>query len=88
MPLEENIATYSHFISEADKMKLAYICLMRYSEMMDPIVDGMSALVVTFQSLDKLRTRRSSCDETRRVGYLLASHQELWQMGELGVHCR
>ncbi|KAF9040265.1 FMN-linked oxidoreductase [Hymenopellis radicata] len=40
MPLEETVKTYSHFITEADKMKLAYICLVRYSKTFDPVIDG------------------------------------------------
>lgn len=40
MPLEETIETFSHLITEADKMKLGYICLVRYAEAMDPVLDG------------------------------------------------
>ncbi len=40
MPVEETLATYSHFIAEADKFKLAYIVVQRYSEFLDPIIDG------------------------------------------------
>ncbi|KIJ70381.1 hypothetical protein HYDPIDRAFT_172213 [Hydnomerulius pinastri MD-312] len=40
MPLEENIATFKHFISAADDMDLAYIALVRYFAPFDPIIDG------------------------------------------------
>ncbi|GAW02943.1 FMN-linked oxidoreductase [Lentinula edodes] len=40
MPLEETIATFTHFITEADKLGIAYIDLMRYVEMLDPVIDG------------------------------------------------
>jgi len=35
MPLEETVETYSYFISEADKLGLAYICLVRYVANLD-----------------------------------------------------
>lgn len=44
MPLDETIATFGHLISEADKLKLAYICLVRYSAFTDIVIDGMSFL--------------------------------------------
>ncbi|KIK59821.1 hypothetical protein GYMLUDRAFT_44285 [Collybiopsis luxurians FD-317 M1] len=40
MPLEETIETYSYFISEADKLGIAYISLVRYLDMFDPVIDG------------------------------------------------
>ncbi|KAE9400767.1 FMN-linked oxidoreductase [Gymnopus androsaceus JB14] len=40
MPLEETIETYSYFISEADKLEIAYIDLVRYADMLDPVIDG------------------------------------------------
>ncbi|KAF9263621.1 FMN-linked oxidoreductase [Marasmius fiardii PR-910] len=40
MPLEETLGTYRYFISEVDKLKLAYICLVRYSDVTDPVIDG------------------------------------------------
>lgn len=42
MPLQETLDTFSYFITEADKLKLAYIVLVRYSEDMDPEFDGAS----------------------------------------------
>jgi len=41
MPLEETIETYSYFISEADKLGIAFIELVRYVDMLDPVFDGM-----------------------------------------------
>ncbi|KIY69215.1 FMN-linked oxidoreductase [Cylindrobasidium torrendii FP15055 ss-10] len=40
MPLEETLETFSYFITEADKLKLAYIVLARYGEAIDPVFDG------------------------------------------------
>lgn len=40
MPLEETLETFSYFITEADKLRLAYIALARYGEFGDPIIDG------------------------------------------------
>ncbi|KAJ3756820.1 hypothetical protein EV360DRAFT_71668 [Lentinula raphanica] len=40
MPLEETLETFSYFISEADKLGIAYIDLMRYAEVLDPVFDG------------------------------------------------
>lgn len=36
MPLEEDIATFKYYITELDKMGIAYIQLVRYLEVMDP----------------------------------------------------
>lgn len=47
MPLEETIATFTHFITEADKLGIVYVDLMRYSEMLDPVIDG------TYHDTDK-----------------------------------
>ncbi|CAA7264372.1 unnamed protein product [Cyclocybe aegerita] len=41
MPLEETLETYSYFISEADKLNLAYICLMRYGPKMQFEYEGV-----------------------------------------------
>ncbi|KAE9390771.1 flavo protein NADH-dependent oxidoreductase [Gymnopus androsaceus JB14] len=40
MPLDETLETYSYFISEADKLGIVYIDLVRYSDALDPILDG------------------------------------------------
>jgi 2,4-dienoyl-CoA reductase-like NADH-dependent reductase (Old Yellow Enzyme family) len=40
MPLEETLATFSYFITEADKLNLAYICLARHLPMFDPTNRG------------------------------------------------
>uniref|UniRef100_A0A0W0GEA9 NADH:flavin oxidoreductase/NADH oxidase N-terminal domain-containing protein n=1 Tax=Moniliophthora roreri TaxID=221103 RepID=A0A0W0GEA9_MONRR len=40
MTLEDTLETFRYFISEADKLNLAYIDLVRYVEMMDPVLDG------------------------------------------------
>ncbi|KAK7441035.1 hypothetical protein VKT23_016817 [Stygiomarasmius scandens] len=41
MPLDETIATFNYFLSEADKFGLAYINLIRYIELTDPVIDGL-----------------------------------------------
>lgn len=53
MPLQETIDTYSYFISEADKLRLAYIVLVRYADATDPVFDGS----FQFNELDS-RTHR------------------------------
>ncbi|KJA24132.1 hypothetical protein HYPSUDRAFT_136934 [Hypholoma sublateritium FD-334 SS-4] len=40
MPLAETIATFSYFITEADKLGLAFFELMRYSPLLDVELDG------------------------------------------------
>ncbi|EGO00660.1 hypothetical protein SERLA73DRAFT_50406 [Serpula lacrymans var. lacrymans S7.3] len=40
MPLQDTLDTFNYFISEADKLDLAYFCLARYLAMLDPTFDG------------------------------------------------
>ena len=40
MPLDETLETFSYFISEADKLGIAYVTLLRYVETSDPVIDG------------------------------------------------
>nr|GAT52023.1 predicted protein [Mycena chlorophos] len=40
MPLPETLATYRHFIAEADKLGLAYICVHRHNPHKDPSING------------------------------------------------
>ena len=42
MPLDETIATFSYFITEADKLGLAFFEIMRYSPLLDVEFDGVS----------------------------------------------
>jgi hypothetical protein len=42
MPLQETLDTYTYFISEADKLNLSYIALVRHSTTMDVEIDGKS----------------------------------------------
>jgi len=52
MPLQEAIDTYSYFITEADKLNLAYITLLRYHPFLDFEYDGTSARnLLRFQML-------------------------------------
>jgi 2,4-dienoyl-CoA reductase-like NADH-dependent reductase (Old Yellow Enzyme family) len=52
MPLQETLDTFSYFISEADKLGLAYITLARYSEALDPVIDGTFLNLKIFFFLD------------------------------------
>jgi 2,4-dienoyl-CoA reductase-like NADH-dependent reductase (Old Yellow Enzyme family) len=36
MPLDETLATFSHFVKEVNALDLAYVCLVRYWAEMDP----------------------------------------------------
>ncbi|KAJ3805855.1 hypothetical protein F5876DRAFT_91324 [Lentinula aff. lateritia] len=40
MPLEETLETYNYFIAQVDKLGFAYIVLQRYTQFLDPIIDG------------------------------------------------
>jgi 2,4-dienoyl-CoA reductase-like NADH-dependent reductase (Old Yellow Enzyme family) len=40
MPLDDTIATFSHFVTEADKLGIAYIDLVRYGTALDPTGRG------------------------------------------------
>jgi hypothetical protein len=40
MPLPETVETFKYFITEAEKLDLAYIVLMRYSRALDMEIDG------------------------------------------------
>ncbi|KAF8188254.1 hypothetical protein K438DRAFT_1972441 [Mycena galopus ATCC 62051] len=40
MPLQETIDTFGYLFGELDKLGLAYVCLVRYSEILDPVFDG------------------------------------------------
>ncbi|KIK52848.1 hypothetical protein GYMLUDRAFT_49694 [Collybiopsis luxurians FD-317 M1] len=40
MPLDETIETYSYFISEAEKLGIVYIDLVRYLDSLDPVIEG------------------------------------------------
>ena len=40
MPLPETVETYKYFITEAEKLDLAYITLVRYARQADVEIDG------------------------------------------------
>ncbi|KAK0461672.1 uncharacterized protein EV420DRAFT_1664558 [Desarmillaria tabescens] len=40
MPLKETIDTFTYFINELDKLKIAYVALVRWMEFLDPVIDG------------------------------------------------
>jgi len=58
MPLEETIETYSYFLTEADKLGIVYVDLVRYGDGFDPVIDGKKRatkhdIVDTYASLLK-----------------------------------
>ncbi|KIJ35199.1 hypothetical protein M422DRAFT_262582 [Sphaerobolus stellatus SS14] len=40
IPLEDTLVTFKHVITELDRMKLAYIAILRYVAVLDPVIDG------------------------------------------------
>lgn len=44
MPLQESLDTFSYFITEADKLGLAYITLVQYHPYFDAVFDGKPTL--------------------------------------------
>jgi len=46
MSLNETLDTYSYFITEADKLGLAYIALVRDIELLSPVIDGEHLLII------------------------------------------
>lgn len=40
MPLDETIETFNYFLGEADKLDLAFICLMKCIPLHEVIIDG------------------------------------------------
>lgn len=40
MPLDETLETFNYFITEADKLNLSYITLVRYTPYLDVEFDG------------------------------------------------
>ncbi|EEB92268.1 hypothetical protein MPER_09250, partial [Moniliophthora perniciosa FA553] len=46
MPLEDTLETFRYFITQADNLRLAYICLVGYDERLNIVIDGMLSLPV------------------------------------------
>lgn len=69
MPLQETLDTFSYFISEADRLGLAYISLTRYMEALDPIFDGMFELNLAFLGQQHL-FREAPWNSARRCGFV------------------
>ena len=40
MPLDETIETFGYLLKEAEKLDLAYFCLLRYTEAFDATING------------------------------------------------
>lgn len=45
MPLQETLDTFSYFITEADKLNLSYLTLVRYHPSFDVEIDGMMPFI-------------------------------------------
>jgi hypothetical protein len=43
MPLNETKETFEYLLREAEKLDLAYVCLLRYTEDFDAVIDGRSS---------------------------------------------
>ncbi|PPQ89268.1 hypothetical protein CVT25_001352 [Psilocybe cyanescens] len=54
MPLQETLDTFSYFITEAEKLNLAYFTLVRYAEAFDVVLDGKRR-ATKFDVLDAFR---------------------------------
>ena len=52
MPLPETVETYKYFITEAEKLDLAYIVLVRYARSGDVEIDGRCLSFLSHQSGD------------------------------------
>ncbi|KAF9246855.1 hypothetical protein BU15DRAFT_69713 [Melanogaster broomeanus] len=87
MSLEETLATYKHFISEADNMDLAYITLIRYSAMLDPVIDGELRATQHDESLLKEAEALIAQNKIDAAvfGMLWISHPDLAKRLEHGV---
>jgi 2,4-dienoyl-CoA reductase-like NADH-dependent reductase (Old Yellow Enzyme family) len=58
MPLDETVATFSHFIKEVNALDLAYICLVRYAAMFDTEKRGTDHdVLATYKNLITSPTR-------------------------------
>ena len=69
MPLDDAHATFSYLISEADKLGVAFIELMRYVEKYDVAYDGKSQQLCAPIMMHAHRhfKRRSALNEARRA---------------------
>ena len=50
MPIPETVETYKYFITEAEKLDLAYIVLVRYSSVLDLVFDGRCLSFISHQN--------------------------------------
>ena len=57
MPLPETVETYSYFITEAEKLDLAYIVLVRYGDME---IDGECFLSQSGHKLTSISLRKNT----------------------------
>lgn len=81
MPLDETLATYKYYVSELDKMNLAYIQLVRFADKVS-VVDWLSILVIwsdacPFLLVARPRDQRQEArNRSRCLRVLRSSHQE------------
>jgi hypothetical protein len=50
MPLQETIDTFGYFVSELDKLDLAYVVFARYLTLFDPQYDGTTVSLPSISS--------------------------------------
>jgi hypothetical protein len=80
MPLQETLDTYSHFITEADNLNLAYFPLVRYYPSQDGEYDGTYFLLRS--NLDKIRQDKlSQC----RIDFIRYMYLDKIRQDKLGT---
>ncbi len=82
MPLQETLDTFTYFISEAGKMKLAYITLIRHNPVFDPLVDGKHRgtphdIIKTYAPLVKESLVFGNSDFTPEEAVAVIAHRQL-----------
>ena len=77
MPLQETLDTYSYFITEADKLNLAYFTLVRYQPSLDAEFNGMYFRRMSLPNSILTDTIRcETCDTARHPRILPSLYQE------------
>jgi hypothetical protein len=76
MSLQETLDTYSYFITEADKLNLAYITLVRYHPSSDVEFDGTYFCTNLPDLILTKIIRCETCDTARHPRVLPSIYQE------------
>ena len=77
MPLAETVETYKYFITEAEKLDLAYITLVRYVRATDVTIDGQCLSDSYQRSINLVFIqRRITRNRARRSGNIPSICQE------------